>query len=163
MASSGPTDWTRALSSTARSIASSLGLSSMHRVSEGLPYPLGAVWDGKGVNFALFSQNATAVELCLFETGGERESLRIAVPARTDNVWHIYVEGLTPGQNYGYRVHGPYDPNKGHRFNPHKLLIDPYARLLSGRMRWHDSMWGYRIGSQRGDLTMDRRDSARFM
>lgn len=135
----------------------------MHRFSEGSPYPLGAVWDGKGVNFALFSQHATAVELCLFDAGGDRESIRIIVPNRTDNVWHIHVEGLTPGQLYGYRVHGPYDPNNGHRFNPHKLLIDPYARLLSGKLRWHDSMWGYRIGSQRGDLTMDRRDSARFM
>ncbi len=135
----------------------------MHRFSDGAPAPLGAVWDGKGVNFALFSQHATAVELCLFEQAGERESLRIAMRGRTDNVWHIYVEGLTPGQLYGYRVHGPYDPNRGHRFNPHKLLIDPYARLLSGKLRWHDSMYGYRLGSQRGDLTMDRRDSARFV
>jgi glycogen operon protein len=135
----------------------------MHRFSDGAPAPLGAVWDGKGVNFALFSQHATAVELCLFEQAGERETIRIAMRGRTDNVWHIYVEGLTPGQLYGYRVHGPYDPNHGHRFNPHKLLIDPYARLLSGKLRWHDSMYGYRLGSQRGDLTMDRRDSARFM
>ena len=135
----------------------------MHRFSDGAPAPLGAVWDGKGVNFALFSQHATAVELCLFEQAGERESIRIAMRGRTNNVWHIYVEGLTPGQLYGYRVHGPYDPNHGHRFNPHKLLIDPYARLLSGKLRWHDSMYGYRLGSQRGDLTMDRRDSARFV
>lgn len=135
----------------------------MHSISEGAPSPLGASYDGKGVNFALFSQHATGVELCLFDKEGERESLRIAVPHKTEHVWHIYVDGLAPGQLYGYRVHGPYDPNHGHRFNPHKLLIDPYAHLLSGRLRWHDSMWGYRIGSQRADLTMDRRDSARYM
>ncbi|MFC5067550.1 glycogen debranching protein GlgX [Flaviflagellibacter deserti] len=135
----------------------------MNRIDDGQPFPLGATWDGKGVNFALFSEHATAVELCLFEGTGEREITRIKLPARTDNVWHVYVEGLTAGQLYGYRVHGPYDPARGHRFNPHKLLIDPYARLLSGKLRWHDAMWGYRIGSQRADLTMDRRDSARMM
>lgn len=135
----------------------------MLRASEGAPSPLGAVFDGRGVNFSLFSQHATGVDLCLFEAGSERETNRIAMKSRTDNVWHVYVEGLQPGQLYGYRVHGPYDPMAGHRFNPHKLLIDPYARQLSGRLRWHDSMYGYRLGSQRGDLTMDRRDSARFV
>ena len=135
----------------------------MHRIDDGLPYPLGANWDGKGVNFAIFSEHATAVDLCLFEKNGEREISRIRLPQRTDNVWHVYVERLPLGQLYGYRVHGPYEPLNGHRFNPHKLLIDPYARQLSGKLRWHDAMFGYRLGSQRGDLTLDRRDSARMM
>ncbi len=157
-------DFARAIGATARSIATGFARGgSGHRLQEGAPFPLGATYDGRGVNFALFSRHAEAVELCLFVRSGERESIRIAVPNRTEDVWHVYVEGLAPGQLYGYRVHGPYDPENGHRFNPHKLLIDPYARLLSGRLRWHDAMWGYRIGSQRGDLTMDRRDSARFM
>ena len=155
-----PSDWARTIGNAAAALARGAG---MHRVSEGAPAPLGATYDGKGVNFALFSQHATGVELCLFAGTGEREIARISVRNKTENVWHTYVEGIGPGQLYGYRVHGPYEPNKGHRFNPHKLLIDPYARLLAGRLRWHDSLWGYRIGSQRADLTMDRRDSARFI
>jgi isoamylase len=135
----------------------------MHRIDDGSPFPLGANWDGKGVNFALFSEHATAVDLCLFASNGEREISRIRLPRRTDNVWHVYVEGLQLGQLYGYRVHGPYEPLNGHRFNPHKLLLDPYAKLLTGKLRWHDAMFGYRLGSQRADLTMDRRDSARMM
>ncbi|MDX6804535.1 glycogen debranching protein GlgX [Terrihabitans rhizophilus] len=135
----------------------------MFRIDDGSPYPLGATWDGKGVNFALFSQHATGVELCLFEKTGVREIQRIRLPRRTDNVWHVYIEGMQLGQLYGYRVHGPYEPLHGHRFNPHKLLLDPYARQLSGKLRWHDAMFGYRLGSQRGDLTLDRRDSARMM
>jgi glycogen operon protein len=153
----GPADWARSLAAIVS------GGAGAHRIGDGAPSPLGGTYDGKGVNFALFSQHATAVELCLFAGAAERESLRIAMPNRTENIWHVYVEGLAPGQLYGYRVHGPYDPNKGHRFNPHKLLIDPYARLLSGRLRWHDCLYGYRIGAQRADLTMDRRDSARFL
>ncbi len=141
----------------------SLHSSSPYRISEGSPTPFGAVYDGRGVNFALFSEHATGVELCLFDSGSDRETVRIPLPHKTENVWHAYVEGIGPGQLYGYRVHGPYDPANGHRFNPHKLLIDPYARLLSGRLRWHDSMYGYRLGSLRSDLTLDRRDSARFM
>jgi glycogen operon protein len=135
----------------------------MYRVDDGSPYPLGAVWDGKGVNFALFSANATRVELCLFEPSGRREIARIPLPQRTDQVWHGYIEGVRPGQLYGYRVHGPYEPRHGHRFNPHKLLIDPYAGLLQGRIRWHDALFGYRMGAHRGDLTLDRRDSAPMM
>jgi glycogen operon protein len=135
----------------------------MFRITDGAPMPLGATWDGKGVNFALFSAHATAVELCLFDPEGRREIERLRLPARTDQVWHVYVEGMLPGQLYGYRVHGPYDPRNGHRFNPHKLLLDPYARLLSGRIRWHDALLGYRAGAKGGDLVMDRRDSAPMM
>jgi isoamylase len=132
----------------------------MFRIDDGSPAPLGATFDGKGVNFALFSANATGVELCLFDQQGRRETDRIPLPRRTDQVWHAYVEGLHPGQLYGYRVHGPYDPRHGHRFNPHKLLVDPYARQLFGRVRWHDAVFGYRMGAHRADLTPDRRDSA---
>ncbi|MGA9053098.1 MAG: glycogen debranching enzyme GlgX, partial [Pseudolabrys sp.] len=102
------------------------------RVSAGLPHPLGASWDGRGTNFALFSTNATKVELCLFSRDGRRESERITLPERTDDVWHIYLSHVAPGQLYGYRVHGPYEPEAGHRFNPHKLLIDPYSKQLGG-------------------------------
>src|SRR3712207_9030661 len=112
----------------------------MYRIDDGAPAPLGATFDGKGVNFALFSAHATAVDLCLFDPQGRRELDRIRLPRRTDQVWHVYLEGLRPGQLYGYRVHGPYDPRHGHRFNPHKLLIDPYARQLFGRIRWHDAI-----------------------
>jgi len=132
-------------------------------VEEGVSAPLGASWDGKGVNFALFSAHAQKVELCLFEPSGRRETQRIALTNRTDQIWHGYIRGLRPGQLYGYRVHGPYDPAAGHRFNPHKLLLDPYARQIFGRLHWHDALYGYRLGGPRGDLTMDRRDSAPMM
>jgi glycogen operon protein len=135
----------------------------MYRIDDGAPLPLGATWDGKGVNFALFSAHATDVELCLFDASGRREISRIRLPCRTDQIWHVYIEGVYPGQLYGYRVHGPHDPRHGHRFNPHKLLLDPYARLLSGRIRWHDAAFGYRLGAHRADLTLDRRDSAPMM
>ncbi len=133
------------------------------RVGPGLPHPLGATWDGAGVNFALFSANATKVEVCLFDPKGRREVERIALPEFTHEVWHGYLPDVRPGQLYGYRVHGPYDPANGHRFNPHKLLIDPYARALVGDIVWHDACYGYRVGSARGDLVMDRRDSAFVM
>ena len=100
-------------------------LRSSSRLSAGAPHPLGATWDGRGTNFALFSANATKVELCLFDKDGRREVERIAIPERTDDVWHIYLSDVAPGQHYGYRVHGPYEPEAGHRFNPNKLLIDP--------------------------------------
>lgn len=135
----------------------------MFRIDDGSPLPLGATFDGKGVNFALFSANATRVDLCLFDPQGRREVEHITMPRRTDQIWHVYLEGASPGQLYGYRVHGPYEPRRGHRFNPHKLLIDPYARQLFGRVRWHDAMFGYRMGAQRADLTQDRRDSAPMM
>ena len=135
----------------------------MIRLDDGIPYPLGATWDGRGVNVALFSAHASAVDLCLFEPTGRRETERFRLPHRTDQVWHGYLDGAKPGQLYGYRVHGPYAPDQGHRFNPNKLLIDPYARRLHGRIMWHDALFGYRLGAHRGDLTMDRRDSAPMM
>jgi isoamylase len=131
------------------------------RVEPGLPHPLGATWDGGGVNFALFSANATKVELCLFDPKGRRETDRIALPEYTHEVWHGYLPDIRPGQRYGYRVHGPYDPANGQRFNPNKLLIDPYAKALHGEIRWHDAHFGYRMGSTRH--TPDRRDSAFVM
>src|SRR6202044_1552120 len=100
------------------------------RLSAGSPFRLGASWDGRGVNFALFSANAEKVELCLFDQAGTREISRMPLPESTDEVWHGYVAGILPGTLYGYRVHGPYDPARGHRFNPHKLLLDPYAKAL---------------------------------
>jgi isoamylase len=129
-------------------------------VREGLPFPLGATWDGLGVNFAIFSANATKVELCLFDNGGKRELERIALPEFTDEVWHGYLPDARPGTVYGYRVHGPYAPEDGHRFNPNKLLLDPYAKLLVGPLRWHDALFAYRRGRPRKDLGYDQRDSA---
>ena len=130
-------------------------------VQAGSAHRLGAEWDGRGTNFALFSAHAEKVELCLFDRKGMRELERIALPERTNDVWHGHLADAAPGQLYGYRVHGAYQPEHGHRFNPNKLLVDPYARRLSGRVVWSDAMFGYRIGSQRADLSFDRRDSAR--
>ena len=129
----------------------------------GRPYPLGATWDGHGVNFALYSEHATRVELCLFDPNGRREVARIELADRTDLIWHCYLPEARPGLLYGYRVHGPYAPEQGHRFNPHKLLLDPYARLLAGQIRWTDALWGYRVGHRREDLSFDTRDSASGM
>ena len=127
----------------------------------GLPYPLGATWDGAGVNFALFSEYATAVELCLFDgTDGHHECARIPLMEQTDMVWHIYLPEARPGQRYGYRVHGPYDPAAGHRFNPAKLLLDPYAKAIAGTITWSDALFGYTVGHPDADLTCDPRDSA---
>src|SRR3954470_18190454 len=109
----------------------------------GQPYPLGATWDGEGINFALYSRNGERVELCLFEESGKREIARLQLRERTDFVWHGYVPGLKPGRLYGYRVHGPYLPEQGHRFNPHKLLLDPYAKALAGKITWSDAHFGY--------------------
>src|ERR1700741_4552993 len=133
------------------------------KVWPGRPDPLGAMWDGKGVNFALFSAHAEKVELCLFDRNGVREEVRIAIPEYTDEVWHAYLPDARPGLLYGYRVHGPYDPQNGHRFNPNKLMIDPYAKSLSGRLRWSDAVFAYRLGGPREDLAIDRRDNARFI
>ncbi len=133
------------------------------KVWPGKPYPLGATWDGKGVNFALFSAHAEKVELCLFDRSGLREEARILMPEYTDEVWHAYLPDARPDLLYGYRVYGPYDPVNGHRFNPNKLMIDPYARSLNGRLRWSDAVFAYRVGSPREDLAMDRRDNARFI
>jgi isoamylase len=133
------------------------------RLSAGAPHPLGATWDGRGTNFALFSANARKVELCLFDDRGRREIERIVLPERSEDVWHGYLNDAAPGQLYGYRVHGPYEPERGFRFNPHKLLIDPYAKHIAGRLVWNDAHFGYRAGSARADLSFDRRDNARGM
>src|SRR5215510_7715089 len=133
------------------------------RLTEGRPYPLGATWDGQGTNFALFSAHARKVELCLFDSQGRRELNRITLPERTDDIWHGRLPDVSPGQLYGYRVHGPYEPEHGHRFNPNKLLLDPYTKQLFGRIVWSDAHFGYRAGSARADLSFDRRDNARGM
>jgi isoamylase len=133
------------------------------QLSAGAPHPLGATWDGRGTNFALFSANAERVELCLFDGHGRREIERIVLPERTEDVWHGCLNDVAPGQLYGYRVHGPYHPERGLRFNPHKLLVDPYAKQLAGRLVWSDAHFGYRAGSARADLSFDRRDNARGM
>ncbi|MEO8358787.1 MAG: glycogen debranching protein GlgX [Vicinamibacteria bacterium] len=135
----------------------------MTTVWPGSPYPRGATWDGQGVNFALFSEHAEKVELCIFNQTGRREGQRITMRERTDYVWHCYLPEAKPGLLYGYRVHGPYKPEDGHRFNPHKLLADPYAKDLTGQVRWGDALYGYTIGSKREDLSFDRRDSAPLM
>ena len=142
---------------------SGLQIQNQARIREGRPFPLGATWDGLGVNFALFSAHATKVELCLFDADGRRELQRIELPEFTDEVWHGYLPDARPGTVYGYRVHGPYDPASGHRFNPNKLLIDPYAKGLIGTLRWHEAVFGYRVGSPRQDLSFDRRDSAPYV
>lgn len=121
---------------------------------------MGASFDGDGVNFAVFSAHAEKVELCLFSPDGRKETARIALPERDGDIWHGHVGGLMPGTLYGFRVHGAYAPEQGHRFNPHKLLVDPYARALEGRLKWSDAVMGYKVGSPRGDLSYDTRDSA---
>ncbi len=129
----------------------------------GSPYPLGATWDGIGVNFAIFSEHATGVELCLFDSPrSTREATRIRLTEQTDMVWHIYLPDVQPGQLYGYRVDGPYDPTAGHRYNRNKLVLDPYARSIGRATRWSDEIFGYRIGHPDADLAMDERDSAPF-
>src|SRR3984957_18255366 len=133
------------------------------RVWPGTPYPLGATWDGRGVNFALFSAHAEKAELCLFDRSGHQEQARIVLPEYTDEVWHGYLPEVRPDQLYGYRVHGPYDPPNGLRFNHNKLLLDPYAKALHGPLQWNDVVFGYRVGGPREDLGFDRRDSARYM
>jgi len=121
------------------------------RLSVGTNHRLGATWDGRGTNFALFSANAEKVELCLFDSQGRREIERIELPERTEDVWHGYLNDVSPGQVYGYRVHGPYVPERGHRFNANKLLLDPYAKRLANRLVWSDAHFAYRAGSSRED------------
>ncbi|TXL75196.1 glycogen debranching protein GlgX [Vineibacter terrae] len=133
------------------------------RLLAGRPYPFGATWDGLGVNFAVFSAHAHKIELCVFDASGRKEVARLALPECTDEVWHGYLPDARPGLMYGYRAHGPYEPRHGHRFNPHKLLLDPYAKRIAGEVRWTDALFGYRVGSPRGDLSFDRRDSAAAM
>jgi glycogen operon protein len=132
------------------------------KLREGSSHPRGATWDGQGVNFALFSAHATKVELCLFDATGTHEEERIELPEFTDEVWHVYLPDLAPGAVYGYRVHGPYDPEAGHRFNPNKLLLDPYARAHIGELKWGPEVFGYQMESG-DDLTFDERDSANFV
>jgi isoamylase len=129
-------------------------------VHEGKPFPLGATWDGLGVNFALFSTHASKVELCLFDDAGKKEVERIELPEYTDEVWHGYLPTARPGTIYGYRVHGPYEPDAGHRFNPNKLVIDPYAKQLVGELRWGPELFGYQLGHADKDKSFDARDSA---
>ena len=133
------------------------------RLWPGKPYPLGATWDGAGVNFALFSEHADKVELCLFDGKGRREVQRIELREHTHLVWHGYLPEARPGLLYGYRVYGPYKPKEGHRFNPHKLLLDPYAKAINGTLRWSDAHFGYKINGNREDLSFDRSDNARGM
>ncbi len=135
----------------------------LRAVWPGKPYPCGATWDGDGGNVALYSEHAERVELCLFDATGRRELQRCAIRERTDEIWHCYLPEARPGALYGYRVHGPYKPEEGHRFNPNKLLIDPYARIIAGNLRWSDANFGYTIGNRREDLSFDRRDSAAGM
>ena len=133
------------------------------RVWPGKPYPLGATWDGKGVNFALFSESASKVELCLFDSiDAGQEAQRLELTEHTDQVWHAYLPEVLPGQLYGYRVHGPYEPSQGHRFNPHKIVLDPYAKSIGRELRWADEVFGYRLGDPQADLALDERDSAPY-
>lgn len=133
-------------------------------VYPGSPYPLGATWDGNGVNFALYAENAEGVELCLFKSGDDdSEDIRIEIKERSHHVWHVYVPELKPGQLYGYRVYGPYEPQNGHRFNPNKLLIDPYAKAIAGAIQWHDALFGYELGHPDADLSFSSLDSAPYV
>jgi isoamylase len=133
------------------------------RILEGTSTQLGATWDGLGVNFSLFSANATKVELCLFDQNGTEEIQRIELPEYTNEVWHGYLPDVGPGTVYAYRVHGPYEPEKGHRFNPNKLVSDPYAKAHIGQLKWGPELFGYTLGAQGDDLTFDKRDSAPLM
>jgi glycogen operon protein len=132
-------------------------------VEPGASRPLGATWDGAGVNFAVYSLHAEAVEVCLFDASGKSETARLPLPEHTDGVWHGYAPGVEPGTLYGLRVYGPYAPQAGHRFNHHKLLIDPYARCLRGELQWTDELYGYSVRDPDADLSFDTRDSAPFV
>jgi glycogen operon protein len=138
-------------------------MTSRYTLREGRPNPRGATWDGRGVNFALFSTHATKVEVCVFDAQGATELERIALPEYTDEIWHGYLESMGPGEVYGYRVHGPYEPAAGHRFNPHKLLLDPYARGFIGALEWNHACFGYTIGADDVDLSFNELDSAPYV
>ncbi|WP_428329376.1 glycogen debranching protein GlgX [Mucilaginibacter sp.] len=134
------------------------------KVYPGKPYPLGATWDGEGVNFALYADNATGVELCLFSSEDDKtEQQKITLSERSHEVWHAYLPGLKPGQLYGYRVDGPFEPENGHRFNRNKLLIDPYAKSIAGVIEWNDALYAYEIGSEAEDLSFSETDSAPYI
>ncbi|HVY81084.1 MAG TPA: glycogen debranching protein GlgX [Steroidobacteraceae bacterium] len=147
----------QALSSAGHKPAAKKPISS---VWPGQSYPRGATWDGEGVNFSLFSANAEKVELCIFEATGRREVQRIQFRERTDEMWHAYLPEARPGLLYGYRVHGPYAPERGHRFNPNKLLIEPYAKHIQGQLKWSNAHFGYRVGHPKEDLSFDKHDNA---
>jgi isoamylase len=133
-------------------------------VYPGSSHPLGATWDGNGVNFALYTENATGVDLCLFDAAlGKPEVARIKIKEVTHQVWHVYLPGIRPGQLYGYRVYGPYEPENGHRFNPNKVLIDPYAKAIAGKVEWDDALFGYELGSKEEDLSFSELDSAPYI
>lgn len=133
------------------------------KVLPGFPYPLGATWDGKGVNFSLFSENAMGVELCLFDAiDKKKEAHRIRMTEQTNHIWHCYLPDARPGWLYGYRVSGTYNPSSGHRFNPAKVLVDPYAKAIARRTKWDDTMFGYSVGQPLEDMVMDERDNAAF-
>ena len=133
-------------------------------VYPGEPYPLGATWDGEGVNFALYAENAHGVDLCFFKGVDDyEESIKIRINEVSHHVWHVYVPGIEPGQLYGYRVYGTYEPQNGHRFNPNKLLIDPYAKAVAGTIQWHDSLFGYELGHPEEDLSFSDVDSAPYI
>jgi isoamylase len=138
-------------------------MSHPHSLEEGTPHPKGSTYTGRGVNFALFSAHATRVEVCIYDESGQNEVARITLPEYTDEVWHGFIPGLGPGTRYGYRVHGPYEPGRGHRFNPNKLLLDPYAKAYMGELRWGPELFGYTMGHPDGDLSFDERDSAPLM
>jgi glycogen operon protein len=130
-------------------------------VLPGRPFPLGATWDGQGTNFSLYSEVATGVELCLFDARDPRQEYgRASLSEKTANVWHGYLPGIRPGQLYGYRVHGPYEPERGLRFNPAKLVLDPYAKAVSGSVDWTAPVFGYQLGDPRADLSLDSSDSS---
>ncbi|EOR95170.1 Glycogen debranching enzyme [Arcticibacter svalbardensis MN12-7] len=133
-------------------------------VYPGSPFPLGATWDGNGINFALHAENAEGVDLCLFNSTDDlAEDIKIRLKERSHHVWHVYIPDLKPGQLYGYRVYGPYDPQNGHRFNPNKLLIDPYAKAIAGTIQWHNSLFGYEMGHPDADLSFSSEDSAAYI
>jgi isoamylase len=132
-------------------------------VREGTPHPLGSTFTGDGVNFAVFSAHATQVQVCIFDDAGTTQTGCVTLPEYTDEVWHGFVPGLQPGTRYGLRVHGPYEPEKGHRFNHHKLLLDPYAKAYMGELKWGPEVFGYTVGHPDADLSFDERDSAPFM
>ena len=135
----------------------------LDRLRAGKPHPMGATWDGLGVNFAVFSAHAERIDLCIFDDSGKREIARYTLPEYTNEVWHGYLPYASPGLCYGFRAYGPYEPARGHRFNPAKLLLDPYAKSLRNQLHWTDAVFGYRLHSARADLSIDRRDSAHAM
>jgi isoamylase len=133
-------------------------------VYPGRPYPLGSTWDGEGINFAIYADHASDVELCLFnDETDQSEFIKIKLAERTHHIWHVYIPGLAPGQLYGYRVNGPFDPENGHRYNVNKLLIDPYAKGIAGVINWHDALFGYILGDEQEDLSFNEMDSAPFI